>query len=167
MIAFEGVTKTYATRSGRKEVLRGATFTVAPGEKLGVLGLNGAGKSTLLRLAGGVERPSAGVIRRGMTVSWPIAFTGAFQNSLTGLDNVKFLCRVYGVELAPRAEFVEDFSELGRAMREPVRTYSAGMRARLAFAVSMAVDFDCYLIDVVLAVGVVRFQQKCRTELFE
>jgi capsular polysaccharide transport system ATP-binding protein len=167
MIQFEHVSKSYPSRAGAFQVLRDVSFGIGPGEKVGLLGRNGAGKSTLLRLVGGVERPTSGFIHRGMSVSWPLAFTGAFQNSLTGLDNVKFICRIYGVPHDERARFVDDFAELGRFMNEPVRTYSSGMRARLAFAVSMAIDFDCYLIDEVLAVGDSRFQEKCRTELFE
>src|SRR5690349_20376446 len=102
-----------------------------------------------------------------MSISWPLAFGGAFQGALTGLDNFRFICRIYGVDHRQRADFVEDFSELGKFMREPVRTYSSGMRARLAFAISMAIEFDCFLIDEVISVGDARFYQKCHVELFE
>jgi len=102
-----------------------------------------------------------------MSVSWPLAFGGAFQGSLTGMDNVRFVCRVYGADIAAVVPFVADFSELGPFLKEPVKTYSSGMRARLAFAVSMAIEFDCFLIDEVIAVGDARFHEKCRHELFE
>jgi capsular polysaccharide transport system ATP-binding protein len=102
-----------------------------------------------------------------MSISWPLAFGGAFQGSLTGLDNLRFICRVYGVDFRPRVDYVEEFSALGHYMREPVKTYSSGMRARLAFAISMSIEFHCYLIDEVLAVGDSRFQEKCQHELFE
>jgi ABC-type polysaccharide/polyol phosphate transport system ATPase subunit len=102
-----------------------------------------------------------------MSVSWPLAFTGVFQGSLTGADNVRFICRIYGVDFHPRFQFVKDFSELGMYLDEPVSTYSSGMRARLAFAISMTIDFDCYLIDEVMAVGDQRFRDRCRVELFE
>jgi capsular polysaccharide transport system ATP-binding protein len=167
MIELRGVTKRYPTRHGLTTVLDSIDLTVKPGEKLGILGHNGAGKSTLIRLLSGAERPSAGHIDRRMSVSWPLAFTGGFQGSLTGIDNLRFICRVYGVDHEPLQAFVEDFAELGKYMREPIKTYSSGMRARLAFALSMAIEFDCYLIDEVLAVGDDRFQRKCRQELFE
>lgn len=167
MIHIEHVTKRYATRHGNVTVLDDVNLTIRPGEKVGILGRNGAGKSTMIRLISGAERPSAGQIRREMSVSWPLAFGGAFQGSLTGLDNLRFICRVYGKSTEDKIAYVQDFSELGRYLREPVKTYSAGMRARLAFAVSMVVEFDCFLIDEIVAVGDSRFHEKCRIELFE
>lgn len=167
MISLESVTKQYATRSGPVTVLKDLAFQVRPGEKLGVLGRNGAGKSTLVRLLSGAEKPTSGRITRTMSVSWPLAFSGGFQGSLTGLDNLRFICRVYGVDAEARRPFVEDFSELGRYLREPVKSYSSGMRARLGFAISMAVEFDCYLIDEIIAVGDSRFHEKCERELFD
>jgi capsular polysaccharide transport system ATP-binding protein len=167
MIELHHVTKRYPTRHGEVTVLDGIDLTVGRGEKLGILGGNGAGKSTLIRLLAGAERPSSGTVEREMTVSWPLAFNGGFQGSLTGLDNLRFICRVNGVDPVPLLPFVEEFSELGRYLREPIKTYSSGMRARLGFAISMAVEFDCYLIDEVIAVGDSRFQEKCQRELFE
>jgi capsular polysaccharide transport system ATP-binding protein len=166
MIAFRDVSKFYETRTGPKTVLDRVNLTVRPGQKLGVLGCNGAGKSTLIRLMSGAEHPSSGKIERAMSVSWPLAFTGGFQGALTGADNLRFICRVYGADFHRALPFVESFSELGRYFREPFKTYSAGMRARLAFAVSMAVEFDCFLIDEIIAVGDARFTQKCHEELF-
>jgi capsular polysaccharide transport system ATP-binding protein len=101
-----------------------------------------------------------------MSVSWPLAFGGAFQGSLTGLDNLRFICRIYGVDPADKIDFVEEFSELGLYLKEPVKTYSSGMRARLAFAISMVIEFDCFLIDEIIAVGDARFHEKCNHELF-
>jgi len=166
MITLQGITKTHHTRTGSHTVLAGIDLVINPGEKIGILGRNGAGKSTLIRILGGAERPSSGTVHRGMKISWPLAFGGAFQGSLTGLDNLKFICRIYGVDHEPRIDYVQEFSELGRYLYEPVKTYSAGMRARLAFALSMAIEFDCYLIDEVMAVGDNRFHEKCRHELF-
>ena len=131
MIRLERVNKAYGTRSGPVNVLRDVNLTVESGERVGILGRNGAGKSTLIRLISGAEFPTSGVIDRGMSVSWPLAFGGAFQGSLTGYDNLRFICRIYGVDPADKMEFVEDFSELGIYLREPVKTYSSGMRARL------------------------------------
>lgn len=167
MIRFENVVKRYPTRHGEITVLDGVNFEVARGEKVGILGRNGAGKSTMVRLLSGAEKPTAGRVLRNMNVSWPLAFSGGFQGTLTGLDNFRFICRVYGVDPKPLLPFVEDFAELGTYLREPLRSYSSGMRARLGFAVSMAIEFDCYLIDEVIAVGDARFQQKCEYELFE
>jgi len=166
MLSLEHVSKTYATRHGRHEVLRDVSFKLGRGEHLGILGRNGAGKSTLIRLISGAERPTAGIVRRGMSVSWPLAFGGAFQVNLTGLDNLKFVCRIYGVDYKPLIPFVEEFTELGKYFREPVLHYSQGMLTRLAFALSMAVEFDCFLIDEAMVVGDVRFHERCHLELF-
>ena len=167
MIDIIEVSKTYDTRNGPRTVLRDINLQIKKGERIGILGRNGAGKSTLIRLISGAELPSRGHINRDISISWPLAFGGAFQGSLSGLDNVRFICRVYGVPIAPAVHFVEEFSELGTYLREPVKKYSSGMRARLAFAISMAVEFDCFLIDEIIAVGDSRFHEKCHTELFE
>ena len=167
MIVVDKVVKRYITRSGFNTVLDGISFRIEKGEKVGILGCNGSGKSTLIRLLGGIERPDLGSISRTMSVSWPLAFSGAFQGSLTGVDNLRFICRVYGVTIEDKIPQVEEFSELGRYLREPVKNYSSGMKARLAFALSMAIEFDCYLIDEVMAVGDSRFHDKCRYELHE
>ena len=167
MIEFQNVSKQYKTRDGWATVLSDINFRLEKGQKLGVLGRNGAGKSTFIRLVGGVEPPSAGLVLREMSVSWPLAFSGGFQGSLTGLDNARFICRVYGADYKYVREFVEDFAELGKYMYEPLKNYSSGMRARLAFALTMAIEFDCYLIDEVMAVGDQRFRDRCQIELFE
>ncbi|GAO54890.1 ABC transporter ATP-binding protein [Novosphingobium sp. MD-1] len=167
MIWLSNIHKEYVTRKGRVQVLRDVCATIAPGQKLGILGRNGAGKSTLIRIISGAEMPTSGSVTRSMSVSWPLAFGGAFQGSLTGLDNMRFICRIYGTDATDKIEFVEEFSELGLYLKEPVRTYSSGMRARLAFAISMIVEFDCFLIDEVVAVGDAKFHQKCHVELFE
>lgn len=166
MIELENVNKSYRTRSGNTPVLRDVSFRVMPGEKIAILGRNGAGKSTMVRLLSGAERPNSGRVTRNMTVSWPLAFGGAFQTSLTGIDNLRFICRIYGVDPTGKQDYVDDFSELGRYLQEPVRNYSSGMRARLAFAISMVVEFDCFLIDEVVSVGDARFHEKCHEELF-
>ena len=167
MLALEHIYKSYPTRQGMRTVLHDINFTLQKGEKLGILGRNGAGKSTLIRLIGGVESPDSGRIIRNMSVSWPLAFSGAFQGSLTGMDNLRFICRIYNADIAKVKKFTEDFAELGIYLNEPVKTYSSGMKARLAFALSLAIEFDCYLIDEVIAVGDSRFNDKCKYELFE
>lgn len=166
MIELAKVTKAYSTAAGPVPILAGVDMTLLRGQSIGILGRNGAGKSTLLRIIGGAELPDSGCVTRTMSVSWPLAFAGGFQSSLTGADNVRFICRVYGVDPLECMPYVEEFTELGVYLHEPVRTYSSGMRARLAFASSMVVEFDCYLIDEIVAVGDSRFQAKCREELF-
>jgi len=166
MILIDNVRKTYNTRLGRRTILDGVNLRLERGRNVGILGRNGAGKSTLIRILAGAEQPTAGRIHRGMSVSWPLAFGGAFQPHLTGLDNLKFVCRIYGVDYRTKVDFVEDFTELGVYFKEPVAHYSMGMSTRLAFALSMAVEFDCFLIDETMAVGDSRFHERCHNELF-
>lgn len=167
MIRVVDLVKEYHVGHSRKRVLDGVNFEVHPGERLAVLGRNGAGKSTLVRLLGGLEYPTSGEIICSMSLSWPLGLNGGFQGSLTGIDNMKFVARIYDKPYAEVLDFVEYFSELGAYLKEPVKTYSSGMRARLAFGISLAIDFDCYLIDEVIFVGDQRFHQKCREEIFE
>jgi ABC-type polysaccharide/polyol phosphate transport system ATPase subunit len=167
MIQLTNVCKDYPVRGGMRRVLNNINLTIRPAERIGILGRNGAGKSTLVRLISGAEPPTLGTIERNMSVSWPLAFTGGFHGTLTGSDNLRFICRIYGVDFKPRLQFVKDFSDLGSYLYEPVATYSSGMRARLAFAISMTIDFDCYLIDEVIAVGDESFRDRCKVELFE
>jgi capsular polysaccharide transport system ATP-binding protein len=167
MIDIKDVSKDYRTRQGRRRVLDKVNLEIGRADKVGILGRNGAGKSTMIRMISGAELPTTGSIHRSMSVSWPLAFGGAFQGSLTGMDNLRFICRVYGADARVAEPFVQEFSELGNYLREPVKSYSAGMRARLAFAISMAVEFDCFLIDEIIAVGDSRFHEKCHRELFE
>lgn len=166
MIRLVDLCKSYPTSQGAREVFSHINLEVAKGEKVGILGRNGAGKSTMIRLLSGAERPTSGRVEREMSVSWPLAFGGAFQSSLTGLDNLRFICRIYGITYQDKIDYVQEFSELGHYLREPLRIYSSGMRARLAFALSMVIEFDCFLIDEVVAVGDARFHQKCHEELF-
>jgi capsular polysaccharide transport system ATP-binding protein len=168
VIQVKGVCKDYRSEQGRSHrVLSDVSLTVMPGEKIALLGRNGAGKSTLIRLIGGVEVPTAGTIERSMSVSWPVGLEGGVGGTMTGNDNVRFMARVYNKPLQELRDFVEDFAQLGRFMSEPVNSYSTGMRARLNFALSFAIDFDCYLIDEVIAAGDARFQRRSHEEVFE
>lgn len=168
MIIAEDICKDYHSETGHgwHRVLSGVSFTISPGEKVAVLGRNGAGKSTLIRLISGIELPTLGTIERQMSVSWPVGLTGGIGGSMTGNDNIRMICRIYNRPFNLIREYVEDFAQLGKYLSEPVKSYSAGMRARLNFAVSLAVDFDCYLIDEVITVGDQRFQQRSYDELF-
>jgi len=167
MIRVIDLVKEYHTGHSTKRVLDGVNFEVRRGERLAVLGRNGAGKSTLVRLLGGLEYPTSGRIQCDMSLSWPLGLNGGFQGSLTGVDNMKFVARIYDKPYNEVFDFVSYFSELGAYLNQPVKTYSSGMRARLAFGLSLAIDFDCYLIDEVIFVGDQRFHQKCREEIFE
>lgn len=168
MINVTGLTKEYRTEEGRWHlVLKDVSFTLPRGEKLAVLGRNGAGKSTLIRLLGHLELPTRGTIEETMTLSWPLGFSGGFQGGLTGNDNIRFIARIYKRSFKEIYAYVEDFAELGKFLSEPVKTYSVGMKARFAFALSLAIDFDCYLIDEVISVGDQRFQRRSHEELFE
>jgi capsular polysaccharide transport system ATP-binding protein len=167
MIRCEKLSKRYPMGSGHKQVFDNLDLQVGAGEHVGLLGRNGAGKTTLIKLLGGVEYPTSGKIRRGMSLSWPLGFGGGFQGSLTGYDNARFIARIYGQEYDEIRDFVEDFTELGAQLKMPVKTYSSGMKARLAFALSLTIEFDCYLIDEVIMVGDADFHRKCHYELFE
>lgn len=162
MIQLDRVFKFYRTHGHTKIILDGVSAVFENGRSYGLLGVNGAGKSTTLRLLSGTELVNSGRIRRSVRVSWPLGFSGGFHYLMTGRENVKFAARIYGEDPRKILDFVEDFSELGDYIDAPVYTYSSGMRARLAFGLSMAVDFDCYLIDEITAVGDVRFQARCR-----
>lgn len=157
--------KTYHGAS--KPLFTGLNFELGRTGRLALLGRNGQGKSTLIKMLGGVLPATEGSIDWRMTSSWPIGFGGGFQGSLSGLDNVRFLSRLYERDYVEMLERVDDFAELGKALRQPVKQYSSGMRARLAFGLSLAIEFDCYLIDELVAVGDARFQKKCQEALFE
>ena len=159
-----GLAKAWAP--GRTPVFADVDFSLSRTGRLALLGRNGQGKSTLIKVLGGVLRPTAGQVRWRMPASWPIGFGGGFQGSLSGLDNIRFLARLYERDFDHLLARVDDFAELGQALKQPVKHYSSGMRARLAFGLSLAIEFDCYLIDEVVAVGDARFQEKCREELF-
>lgn len=166
-IIVRDLVKEFDTEIGVRRILNGISFRVGRGERLAVLGRNGAGKSTLIQILSGVQVATSGTIERGLTMSWPLALSGGFQGELTGFDNVRFIARIYDVPFKETYEFVSDFSEIGRQLHTPFKYYSSGMRMRLAFALSLAIDFECFLIDEVILVGDHRFQEKCHREIFE
>ena len=161
MIRFENLSKSYKADGTRKVLMRDVTLTLPKGRSVGLLGRNGAGKSTLLRMIAGTIEPDSGRILRDANVSWPLGFSGGFHPALTGAQNARFVARVYGVDTDELLQLVREFSELGPFMHMPVSSYSSGMKARLAFAVSMAIDFDVYLVDEITAVGDAAFRRKC------
>ncbi|WP_174512055.1 ABC transporter ATP-binding protein [Methylocella tundrae] len=162
MIRLAGVTKIYKTENHRKIVLDNVSYTFDTRYSYGIFGPNGAGKSTLLRLIAGTELPNSGHVKRDITVSWPLGFGGGFHPAMTGRENVKFVSRIYGANTQRVIEFVDYFAELGNYFDMPVSTYSSGMGARLAFGLSMAIDFECYLVDEITAVGDSRFALRAR-----
>jgi len=162
MIRLASVTKVYRTENHRKVVLDNVSYTFDTNHSYGVFGPNGAGKSTLLRLIAGTEQPNSGKVTRDLRVSWPLGFGGGFHPAMTGRENVKFVSRIYGADTRRVIDFVEYFSEIGHYFDMPVSTYSSGMGARLAFGLSMAIDFECYLVDEITAVGDARFGLRCR-----
>lgn len=164
MINLFNVFKFYRTQEGKKLILDNVSMSFQPGTSYGLLGINGAGKSTTMRLLAGSELPNSGKILRNAKISWPLGFSVGMHPALSGRENVHFVARLYGENPRQVCEFVEDFSELGSNIDEPFRTYSSGMTQRLAFGLSMAIQFECYLIDEVMAVGDARFQMKCAEE---
>ncbi|SMX46415.1 ABC transporter ATP-binding protein [Actibacterium lipolyticum] len=160
MIQLCGVRKTYALRGKRKVVADGISATFPTGASVALLGRNGAGKSSLLRMIAGTMKPDKGRVTSTGSVSWPVGFSGSFHNELTGAQNTRFIARVYGTDTDALCEWVADFAELGDHFNLPVRTYSSGMRSRLAFGISMGVPFDTYLVDEVTSVGDATFKQK-------
>ena len=161
MIALERVYKFYRTDGRPKVVLDHVDAVFEDGASYGLLGVNGAGKSTTLRVIAGIELPNGGRVRRTARVSWPLGFASGFHPMMTGRENVHFVARVYGEDPRQVSRFVADFAEIGDYMDQPVRTYSSGMMARIAFGLSMAIAFDVYLIDEITAVGDARFQKRC------
>lgn len=165
MIEVRDVYKRYRTDHGAGPwILSGVSVRIPPQANVGLIGRNGAGKSTLLRLIGGMDHPTRGSVSRRCRVSWPLGFGGGLKGSLTGRQNAKFVCRIHGHDgdLKERMRYIEAFSELGPSMDEPVQTYSSGMQARLKFALSLAFEFDMYLVDELTAVGDAAFKAKSR-----
>ena len=162
MIELHNLTKSYRTRYGRHYVFRDLNVTIPTKANVALLGRNGAGKSTLMRILGGIDYPDRGKVVSDVSISWPLALSGGFQGSLTGRENAKFVCRIYGkeAELNSKLAFIKEFSGIEDYFEEPVKSYSSGMKARVAFALSMAFEFDVYLVDEITAVGDQDFKKK-------
>lgn len=161
MITMDRVSKHYVTKRQKRIILDNQTMHFRQGTSYGLLGVNGAGKSTTMRMLSGTELPNKGTIKRNVRVSWPLGFTTGFHPNMTGRENLKFVARAYGEDPSTVLRFVREFAEIGDYIDEPVRTYSSGMTARFAFGLSMAIEFDCYLVDEITAVGDANFQKRC------
>ena len=167
MIELQHVYKSYPLKEGKHVVLNDINLRIEEGRNLAILGLNGAGKSTLIRIIGGAEPPDSGRVIRTSRVSWPIGFSGGFHGSLTGRENLRFVSRIYGADIKKVTKYVEDFAELGPYLDMPIKTYSLGMKSKLAFGLSMAISFDFYLIDEAFSVGDAAFRAKAAKALKE
>ena len=169
MIKVKNLTKSFYYQGRKTTIFRDLNFTIPTGESIAILGANGAGKSTLLRILGGIDLPDSGTIESDVSLSWPVGLVGGFQGSLTGRENVIFVSRIYAdkKEVADKVRYVEDFAELGVYFDRPFKTYSSGMRSRVTFGLSMAFNFDVYLIDEVTAAGDQRFREKSKKILLE
>jgi capsular polysaccharide transport system ATP-binding protein len=169
MIEVENLTKSFYYKGKKSTVFRDLSFRIETGESVAILGANGAGKSTLLRILGGIDLPDSGLIKTDSSISWPVGLVGGFQGSLTGRENVTFVSRIYTDKknVAEKVRYVEEFAELGVYFDRPFKTYSSGMRSRVTFGLSMAFDFDVYLIDEVTAAGDQRFREKSKQILLQ
>ena len=168
MIELRNVTKYYKTAHAKKYILNNVTTTIPSGLNIGILGRNGAGKSTLLRMLGGIDYPNSGIISSPNSFSWPMGLAGGFQGSMTGRQNVKFVCRIYGkseAQIEEAIESVQEFAEIGDYFDMPIKTYSSGMKSRLSFGLSLFFDFDYLIIDETLSVGDKNFQEKSKKAL--
>jgi len=168
MIELRNATKSFQTKHEKKYILNNVSITIPSGKNVGILGRNGAGKSTLLRMLGGIDFPNSGTISSPNTFSWPMGLAGGFQGSMTGRQNVKFVCRIYGksdYEIEEAVQSVQEFAEIGDYFDMPIKTYSSGMKSRLSFGLSLVFDFDYLIIDETLSVGDKNFQEKSKKAL--
>lgn len=167
MIKLSNVAKYYSDRIGEKKlVFRNINLEVGVGEKVGLLGLNGAGKTTLCKILAGSEPPSSGKIFRPSSTSWPIGIFNSVDNNLTGEQNIKFICMLFDVSSERPIKQIGEFSGLGNALKYRVSTYSAGMRAKLAFFLAFSFEFDFYIVDEATSVGDATFKEKAN-QLFK
>lgn len=167
MIQFRNLTKSFVVKGERRVVIDNINLTIPTGKSLALMGRNGAGKSTLLQLISGAQRPDHGAVLSDGSFSWPVGLGGAFHGDLSGVENVRFIARIYGVDSDELVAFVEDFAELGKFYYMPMRFYSSGMRSRLTFGASLGIRFDTYLVDEVTAVGDRAFKRKSRAVFSE
>lgn len=169
MILLDRLTKSYMTSKGRHYLFQNMSVEIPSDKSVALIGKNGAGKSSLLRIIGGIDYPDSGRVITDSTISWPVGLSGGFQGSLTGRQNVRFVSRLYAKssEINEKIAFVQEFADIGKYFDMPIKNYSSGMRSRLTFGLSMAFDFDYYLIDEVTSVGDAQFRHKCENIMLE
>ena len=169
MIKVESLTKSFIHKGKKNYVFKDITFDIKTGESVALLGRNGAGKSTLLQILGGIDLPDSGKVTKDCSISWPVGLIGGFQGSLTARENTVFVCKIYGANekesIEEKVKQVEEFAEIGKYFDRPFKTYSSGMRSRVTFGLSMAFDFDVYLIDEVTSAGDERFRKRSKNTL--
>lgn len=152
-----------------KPILKNISFEVNKGESMGILGRNGSGKSTLLRTIAGLIKPQEGVITVNGSFAPILAIGAGLEMELSGYENMSLLLSLYGTarKNSNAVEEIKEFSELSdEVLSMPVKRYSSGMVARLAFSISLANDADILIIDEVLAVGDQGFQAKCMEKIY-
>ena len=166
MIELKNLTKSYVLKGKKIEVFKNLNCTIETGVSTALLGRNGAGKSTLLRIIGGIDKPDSGEIISDRTISWPVGLVGGFQGSLSARENVTFVSKVYfgnNEELTNKVvNNVEEFASIGEYFDRPFVTYSQGMRSRVTFGLSMAFEFDVYLIDEITSAGDESFRERSK-----
>jgi capsular polysaccharide transport system ATP-binding protein len=166
MIRLQNLSKYYPTRFGPKYVLRDVNIDIPDDRDIAILGLNGAGKTTLMRMIGGIDFPDKGSVVSDRFISWPLGINSGFQGTMTGRENVRYICRIHGIKVdRDIEEYIKDFSEIGESYDLPISSYSSGMRSRYSFAVAMGFDFDTYLMDEIMSVGDAAFRKKCSDTL--
>jgi capsular polysaccharide transport system ATP-binding protein len=164
MISVEGVYKSYLLHDGSRHLVYRDLWLQLPGQtNIGIVGRNGAGKSTLIRLLAKIDMPDRGRIISEGLISPPLGLQSGFSPILTGRDSARFVCRVRGDSadvMRQRIRYIQEFADLGEFFDRQTKTYSTGMRARLAFAISMAFDYNYYLIDELTSVGDEKFRRR-------
>jgi len=157
-------------KSKKRTVLDDVSFSVRKGETMGIIGRNGSGKSTMLKLLTGILYPDSGTIETKGKIACLIELGAGFHPDMTGRENVYINASIFGISkkvVDERFDDILEFSGIGEFIDERVRNYSSGMYLRLAFAVAINVDADILLIDEILAVGDLQFQEKCLNRLNE
>ncbi|MEM6388773.1 MAG: ABC transporter ATP-binding protein [Pseudomonadota bacterium] len=160
MVRLQNLSMRFPTNMGYKVLFENVSLTFPTGRSVALLGRNGAGKSTLLEIIAGTVEPTSGTVISDGTISWPVGFAGSFHRDMTGAQNIRFIARIYGVDTGELMAFVERFAGLGPHFHMPVRSYSSGMKSRLAFGASMGIKFDTYLVDEVTSVGDAAFRRQ-------
>jgi len=168
MITLQNLTKYYPSDLGNQYIFQDINFRIPEGHNIAILGSNGAGKSTLFRILAGSEYPNKGRVVTDKAISWPVALATGIHPQMTGRENTRFIGRVNGVDdLNEYEEKVKSFAELGIKYDLPVKSYSSGMRSRLAFGCCIAIDFEVYLIDEATSVGDQKFRKKAKQALLD
>jgi len=168
MIVFNDVSKSFVVKSKRKPILKNLSIKFLKGQNVAVLGAPKSGKSTFLSLLSGSIPPDSGEIITNNTISYPVAFSNALHAELSGIENTKFVARIYGQNIQRLIAFVIEFGELdSKLFRQPVKTYTPNQKSQLAFSISIGLQFDFYIVDEIISGGDSEFKEKCKHALSE